>query len=209
MYMRIARRASLAWIIVLLHRRLRGNKRRRWPPIGKSLSVSFCVCVVGASDRARRSCVGVRESNVSQRWCPGLFLLRALRFPFSFPSPHFLSNLNWAYQEYFTEKLSRMGIDSLWICEDGERRRSHCESQISLLNIWKRNSILMRCTQWRCGSWIRFIKMIEFPRGDSFSSDKRFISFQTRSQKIVTPRNAPERFVLTQYHCDSCFQTLL
>ena len=40
-------------------RRLRGINRRKRPPIGKSVSVSFRVLVVRASERARRSCVGV------------------------------------------------------------------------------------------------------------------------------------------------------
>ena len=42
-----------------IYRRLGGNNRRRRPPIGKSVSVSFRVRVVRASERARRSCVGV------------------------------------------------------------------------------------------------------------------------------------------------------
>ena len=44
---------------MLQNQRLRANTRRRTPPLRKSGSVSFCVRVVRASERARRSCVGV------------------------------------------------------------------------------------------------------------------------------------------------------
>ena len=41
--------------------------RRRRPQIGKSFSVSFRFRVVPSSERARGSCVGVRERSVCQR----------------------------------------------------------------------------------------------------------------------------------------------
>ena len=50
------------------NRILRRNNRHRRPPIGKSVSVSFHVRVVRASQRATRNCVGVWERSVSQRW---------------------------------------------------------------------------------------------------------------------------------------------
>ena len=64
-------------------RRLRGINRRRRPPIGKSVSVSFRVRVVRASERARRSCVGAWEGSVCQRWGSEwgeVWLRRVLRF---------------------------------------------------------------------------------------------------------------------------------
>ena len=57
------RQIGMCW-----NRRSRGINRRRRPLIGKSVSVSFRVRVVRASERARRSCVGVWEGSVCQRW---------------------------------------------------------------------------------------------------------------------------------------------
>ena len=51
--------AFLMVLGIIIDRRLRGINRRRRPLIGKSVSVSFRVWFVRASERARRSCVGV------------------------------------------------------------------------------------------------------------------------------------------------------
>ena len=50
------------------YRRLSVINRRRRPPIGKLVSVSFRVRVVRACERARRSCVGVWVGSDCQRW---------------------------------------------------------------------------------------------------------------------------------------------
>ena len=50
-----------------MNRRL-GGIIKQLAAIGKLVSVSFRVRVVRASERARRSCVGVLEGSVCQRW---------------------------------------------------------------------------------------------------------------------------------------------
>ena len=63
-------RTFIFWKSKIISQRLREISRRSWPPIGKSVFISFRVRVVCASEWERRSCVGVQESNVSQPWCP-------------------------------------------------------------------------------------------------------------------------------------------